>query len=97
MVAGLGRSLDQVADLLRPGTRVLGGAPGTRHASVQEAVREARQGRAVAIAFPADPGAYALASLALSLAAEDIDVVEVPGITAEPGQRGRARRAARQQ
>ncbi|MFI5066841.1 MAG: SAM-dependent methyltransferase [Streptosporangiales bacterium] len=36
----------------------------------------------MAIAFPADPGAYALASLALSLAAEGIDVVEVPGITA---------------
>ncbi len=82
VVAGLGRSLDQVADLLRPGTRVLGGAPGSEAPSVQEAVREARQGRAVAIAFPADPGAYALASLALSLAARDIDVVEVPGITA---------------
>ncbi|MFI5066840.1 MAG: hypothetical protein ACHP9Z_23085, partial [Streptosporangiales bacterium] len=50
-----------------PGTRVLGGPPGTEAASVQDAVREARQGRAVAIAFPADPGAYALASLALSL------------------------------
>ena len=82
VIAGLGQSLDQVADLLRPGTRVLGGPPGTEAASVQDAVREARQGRAVAIAFPADPGAYALASLALSLAAEDIDVVEVPGITA---------------
>ncbi len=82
VVAGLGQSLDQVADLLRPGTRVLGGPPGTEAVSVQDAVREARQGRAVAIAFPADPGAYALASLALSLAAEDIDVVEVPGITA---------------
>ena len=82
MVAGLGQSLDQVADLLRPGTRVLGGPPGTEAASVQDAVGEARQGRAVAIAFPSDPGAYALASLALSLAAEDIDVIEVPGITA---------------
>ncbi len=82
VIAGLGQSLDQVADLLRPGTRVLGGPPGTEAASVREAVVAARQGRAVAIAFPADPGAYALASLALSLAAEDLDVVEVPGITA---------------
>ncbi|MFI5068831.1 MAG: SAM-dependent methyltransferase, partial [Streptosporangiales bacterium] len=42
VVAGLGQSLDQVADLLRPGTRVLGGPPGTEAASVQDAVREAR-------------------------------------------------------
>ncbi len=91
VVAGLGCSLDQLADLLRPGTRVLrpgaarrGRADGQEAAAqpVRQAVEEARQGHAVAIAFPADPGAHALASLALTLAGADIDVVEVPGITA---------------
>jgi cobalt-precorrin 5A hydrolase/precorrin-3B C17-methyltransferase len=81
VLAGLGRSLDQVGNLLRPGTRILPGA-GDAAACSQEAIRQARLGHAVAITFPADPGLYEVAGLALSLAGEDIDVVEVPGITA---------------
>jgi cobalt-precorrin 5A hydrolase/precorrin-3B C17-methyltransferase len=81
VLAGLGRSLDQVGDLLRPGTRILPGA-GDAAACSQEAIRQARLGHAVAITFPADPGMHEVASLVLSLAGEDIDVVEVPGITA---------------
>jgi cobalt-precorrin 5A hydrolase/precorrin-3B C17-methyltransferase len=81
VLAGLGRSLDQVSDLLRPGTRILSGA-GDGAACGREAIRQARLGHAVAIAFPADPGMHELASLVLSLAGSDIDVVEVPGITA---------------
>jgi cobalt-precorrin 5A hydrolase / cobalt-factor III methyltransferase / precorrin-3B C17-methyltransferase len=82
VVAGSGPCLDQVADLLRPGTRMLRGEPGSEAAASREAVALAREGRAVAIAFPADPGASALAGLVLSLAGEDLDVIEVPGITA---------------
>jgi cobalt-precorrin 5A hydrolase/precorrin-3B C17-methyltransferase len=81
VLAGLGRSLDQVGDLLRPGTRILPGA-GDAAACGQEAIRQARLGHAVAITFPADPGMHEVAGLVLSLAGEDIDVVEVPGITA---------------
>ncbi len=81
VLAGLGRSLDQVGDLLRPGTRILPGA-GDAAACSQEAIRQARLGHAVAITFPADPGMHEVAGLVLSLAGEDIDVVEVPGITA---------------
>ena len=81
VVAGLGRSLDQVGDLLRPGTRILPGA-GDAAACSQEAIRQARLGHAVAITFPADPGMHEAAGLVLSLAGDDIDVVEVPGVTA---------------
>jgi cobalt-precorrin 5A hydrolase/precorrin-3B C17-methyltransferase len=81
VLAGLGRSLDQVGDLLRPGTRILPGA-GNAAACSQEAIRQARLGHAVALTFPADPGMHEVAGLVLSLAGEDIDVVEVPGVTA---------------
>ena len=81
VLAGLGRSLDQVGDLLRPGTRILPGA-GDGAACSREAIRQARLGHAVAITFPADPGMHELAGPVLSLAGEDIDVIEVPGITA---------------
>jgi cobalt-precorrin 5A hydrolase/precorrin-3B C17-methyltransferase len=36
----------------------------------------------VAVAIPADPGIHELTSLLLELAGDDLDVVEVPGITA---------------
>ncbi|HEY9244916.1 MAG TPA: SAM-dependent methyltransferase [Streptosporangiaceae bacterium] len=81
VLAGLGRSLDQVRDLLRPGTRILPGA-GDAAACSMEAIRQARLGHAVAITFPADPGLHELAAQVLSRAGDDIDVVEVPGITA---------------
>ena len=83
VVAGLGQSLDQVGDLLRAGTRVLASRPGEQEACAREAVREAQRGHAVAVAFPAEAGVHALASLVLDLAGDDIDVVQVPGITAD--------------
>jgi cobalt-precorrin 5A hydrolase / precorrin-3B C17-methyltransferase len=83
VVVGLGQSLDHVGDLLGAGTRVLSGPPGEEGDRAREAVRQARLGRAVAVAFPADPGMRAVASLLLDLAGDDIDVVQVPGITAD--------------
>ncbi len=83
VVAGLGRSLDQVADLLRAGTRTLTGGPGEEEARLRAAVAEARQGHAAAIAIPADADMRLVARLILDLAREDIEVIEVPGVTAD--------------
>jgi cobalt-precorrin 5A hydrolase / precorrin-3B C17-methyltransferase len=82
MLVGLGQALEHVADLIRAGTRVLDSQPGEEIAGIQQAVTEAQQGRAVAVALPAEPGLDALASLARDLAKDDIDVIEVPGVTA---------------
>ncbi|HUZ24006.1 MAG TPA: cobalamin biosynthesis protein [Streptosporangiaceae bacterium] len=89
IVAGLGQSLEQVSDLLRVGTRLITDEPGEDAgdagdaACVRKAVREARRGHAVAVTFPAGPGLHAMASLLLDLAGDDVDIVEVPGITAD--------------
>jgi cobalt-precorrin 5A hydrolase/precorrin-3B C17-methyltransferase len=81
-VVGLDRYLDQVRDLLRPGTRVLASGLGAEEARAQAAVQQARLGHAVALVGSGDAGVYAMASPALHEAGADIDVVVVPGITA---------------
>jgi cobalt-precorrin 5A hydrolase/precorrin-3B C17-methyltransferase len=48
----------------------------------KEALAEARSGGSVALVSSGDAGVYAMASPALELAGEDVDVVIVPGITA---------------
>ncbi len=55
VVAGPGDVLEQVADLLRTGTRVIRAEPGEEEARGPRGGRAARQGRAVAVVFPADP------------------------------------------
>jgi cobalt-precorrin 5A hydrolase/precorrin-3B C17-methyltransferase len=45
-------------------------------------VREAEHGHAVALIGSGDAGVYAMASPALEVAGDDIDVVGVPGVTA---------------
>jgi cobalt-precorrin 5A hydrolase/precorrin-3B C17-methyltransferase len=82
VVAGLGQSLDRIADLLRPSTRVLVSGPGEEEGCARAAVREARRGHAVALVGSGDGGARALAGPAAEVAGEDIDVVGVPGVTA---------------
>jgi cobalt-precorrin 5A hydrolase/precorrin-3B C17-methyltransferase len=82
VVAGLDSYLDQVADLLRPGTRVLASGLGAEQERAAAAVAEANAGRAVALIGSGDAGVYAMASPALELAGSDIDVVAVPGVTA---------------
>ncbi len=82
VVVGLHAYVDQVADLLRPGTRVLASELGQEEARARTAVEQARSGHAVALVGSGDAGVYAMASPALSLAGDDIDVVAVPGITA---------------
>ena len=82
VVAGLDSYLDQVADLLRPGTRVLSSGLGAEQERAAAAVAEATAGRAVALIGSGDAGVYAMASPALELADDRIDVVAVPGVTA---------------
>jgi len=82
VVVGLGQYVEQVRDLLRPGTRVLASGLGDEETRAGTAVAEARAGHAVALLGSGDAGVYAMASPALAAAGEDIDVVGVPGITA---------------
>jgi cobalt-precorrin 5A hydrolase/precorrin-3B C17-methyltransferase len=82
VVAGLDSYLEQVADLLRPGTRVLASGLGAEQERAAEAVAQAQAGRAVALIGSGDAGVYAMGSPALELAGDDIDVIVVPGVTA---------------
>jgi cobalt-precorrin 5A hydrolase / precorrin-3B C17-methyltransferase len=82
VVAGLDAYLEQVTDLLRPGTRILASGLGAEQERAAAAVTEAVAGRAVALIGSGDAGVYAMASPALELAGDDIDVVVVPGVTA---------------
>ncbi|GAA2045713.1 precorrin-3B C(17)-methyltransferase [Catenulispora yoronensis] len=84
VVIGLDQYLDQIRDLLRPGTEVRATGLGSEEARAKDAVETARTGRAVALIGSGDAGVYAMASPALDLFAEldDVDVVGVPGITA---------------
>ena len=82
VVVGLDQYVDQVRDILRPGTVVQASALGDEEARARAAVDEARAGRSVALVSSGDAGVYAMASPALETAGEDIDVHIVPGVTA---------------
>ncbi|MFG3713931.1 precorrin-3B C(17)-methyltransferase [Micromonospora sp. NPDC047730] len=82
VVVGLDQYVDQVRDLLRPGTRVLASGLGAEEERARAAVTEAVAGHAVALVGSGDAGVYAMASPALEYADERIDVVGVPGVTA---------------
>ena len=75
-----GAVLEQVADLLRTGTRVIRAEPGEEEGRGREAVQQARRGYAAAVVFAADPGLHPLASLLEELAGDEADVLRVPGI-----------------
>ncbi|MFI1565756.1 precorrin-3B C(17)-methyltransferase [Streptomyces sp. NPDC020490] len=82
VLVGLDQYVDQIRDLLRPGTRILASGLGAEEERARTAVAEAREGRAVALIGSGDAGVYAMASPALAEASDDIDVVGVPGVTA---------------
>ncbi|MFI0449524.1 precorrin-3B C(17)-methyltransferase [Actinomadura sp. 6N118] len=82
VVVGLDQYVDQVRDLLRPGTRVLESGLGQEEERARTAVEEAGRGNAVALIGSGDAGVYAMASPALEFASYDIEVEGVPGITA---------------
>jgi len=82
VLVGLDQYVDQIRDLLRPGTLVLESGLGAEEERARTAVAEARKGQAVALIGSGDAGVYAMASPALAEASYDIDVVGVPGVTA---------------
>ena len=85
VVVGLDQYVEQVRDLLRPGTEVRVSGLGAEEARAHSAVELARGGRSVALVGSGDAGIYAMASPALEHAGagvDDVDVVCVPGITA---------------
>jgi cobalt-precorrin 5A hydrolase/precorrin-3B C17-methyltransferase len=89
VVVGLDQYLDQVRDLLRPGTRVLASGLGAEEERARTAVAEAQAGNAVALVGSGDAGVYAMASPtlealddALAAGGAAIEVVGVPGVTA---------------
>jgi cobalt-precorrin 5A hydrolase/precorrin-3B C17-methyltransferase len=82
LVVGLDQYVDQVRDLLRPGTAIVTSELGDEEARARAAVSLAAKGNAVAIIGSGDAGVYAMASPALDIADDSIDVVVVPGVTA---------------
>jgi cobalt-precorrin 5A hydrolase/precorrin-3B C17-methyltransferase len=82
VVVGLDQYVDQIRDLLRPGTRILLTGMGQEEQRARGAVDAARAGHAVALVGSGDCGVYAMASPALEETDAGIDVVGVPGVTA---------------
>ncbi|MFF8946254.1 precorrin-3B C(17)-methyltransferase [Streptomyces sp. NPDC014864] len=82
VLVGLDQYVDQIRDLLLPGTRILESGLGAEEERARTAVAEARAGHAVALIGSGDAGVYAMASPALAEASDDIDVIGVPGVTA---------------
>lgn len=82
VIVGLDQYLDQIRDLLRPGTEILSSGLGQEEERAHTAVARARDGFAVALIGSGDAGVYAMASPALEVADESIDVVGIPGVTA---------------
>lgn len=82
VIVGLDQYVDQIRDLLRPGTQILSSGLGQEQERAQTAVARARDGFAVALIGSGDAGVYAMASPALEVADGSIEVVGIPGITA---------------
>jgi cobalt-precorrin 5A hydrolase / precorrin-3B C17-methyltransferase len=82
LVVGLDQYVDRIGHLLRSGTRVLTLPLGNEVERAELALSEAHAGGSVALVSSGDVGIYAMASPALELADEDVDVVVVPGVTA---------------
>ena len=82
LVVGLDQYVERIAHLLRPGTRVSTPPLGSEIERAEQALTEARAGGSVALVSGGDVGIYAMASPALGLAGDDIDVTVVPGVTA---------------
>ena len=82
LVVGLGQYVERIEHLLRPGTRVSTPALGNEIERAKQALAEARAGGSVALVSSGDVGVYAMASPALEMADDDVEITVVPGITA---------------
>jgi len=85
VVVGYGPYVDQCADLLVPAQEVVRSPIGDEVVRAKQALAEAAGGRRVALVCSGDAGVYAMASIALELAAEEapgLGVEVVPGVPA---------------
>ena len=85
VVLGYGAYLDQCADALGPSQEVVRSPIGDEVVRAKQAVAEAGAGRRVVLVSSGDPGVYAMATVALEVAAEsgdDVEVEVVPGVPA---------------
>jgi cobalt-precorrin 5A hydrolase / cobalt-factor III methyltransferase / precorrin-3B C17-methyltransferase len=83
LVVGLGRYVESIRHLLRPGTRAEPYRLGQELERCRRAVAEAAAGASVALVSGGDPGVYAMASPALEQPGiERVEVEVVPGVTA---------------
>jgi cobalt-precorrin 5A hydrolase/precorrin-3B C17-methyltransferase len=82
LVVGLGQYVERIEHLLRPGTRVSTPPLGNEVERAKGALAEARAGGSVALVSGGDVGVYAMASPALEMAGDDVEITVVPGITA---------------
>jgi cobalt-precorrin 5A hydrolase/precorrin-3B C17-methyltransferase len=82
LVVGLGQYVERIEHLLRPGTRVSTPPLGSEVERAKGALAEARAGGSVALVSGGDVGVYAMASPALEMAGDDVEITVVPGITA---------------
>jgi cobalt-precorrin 5A hydrolase / precorrin-3B C17-methyltransferase len=82
LVVGLGQYVERIEHLLRPGTQVSTPPLGSEVERAKGALAEARAGGSVALVSGGDVGVYAMASPALEMAGDDVEITVVPGITA---------------
>lgn len=82
VVIGYRAYLDQCADLIGPAQQHLASPIGEEVVRAKQALAEAGAGRRVALVCSGDAGVYGMASIVLELAAGDVDIEVVPGITA---------------
>lgn len=84
VVIGYGPYVDACADLLQPHHEVVRSPIGEEVLRAKQALAEAGGGGEIALVCSGDPGVYAMASIALEVAADapDVDIEIVPGVTA---------------
>jgi cobalt-precorrin 5A hydrolase/precorrin-3B C17-methyltransferase len=82
VVVGYRPYVDQVKDLLRPGTKIASTPMGKEEERTATAIAFAREGNNVALVCSGDPAIYAMASPTLEQGTEGIDVEIIPGVTA---------------
>ena len=84
VVVGYAPYVDACADLLQPHHEVVRSPIGEEVVRAKQALAEAGGGREVVLVCSGDPGVYAMASIALELAADapDVEIEVVPGVTA---------------
>jgi cobalt-precorrin 5A hydrolase/precorrin-3B C17-methyltransferase len=84
VVIGYAPYVDACADLLQPHHEVVRSPIGEEVVRAKQALAEAAGGREVALVCSGDPGVYAMASIALELAADapGVEIETVPGVTA---------------